>query len=87
MNNDKAFAIFAFSLVAAVASLFAIAVATGIASLPTIAYLVEHGALALFIRSGYKSLDGSNPIIDFLEFYGWKTPEARAEAPSDALPA
>ena len=57
MNNDKAFALFAFSLVAAVASLFAVAVATGIASLPTLAYIIEHGALGLFIRSAYKSLD------------------------------
>ena len=87
MNNDKAFAIYALALVAAVGCLFSIAVATGIASIPTIAFIVEHGALAIFIRSAYKSFDGSNPIVDFLEFYGWKTPEARVEIPAHALPA
>jgi len=87
MNNERAFAVFAFSLVAAVGCLFCIAVAAGIASLPTIAFIVEHGILALFIRSGYKSLDGSNPIVDFLEFYGWKTPEVQVERPAGALPA
>ena len=87
MNDDKAFAIYALALVAAVGCLFSIAVATGVASLPTVAFLVEHGTLGLFIRTGYKSFDGSNPIVDFLEFYGWKTPEGRTGIPANALPA
>jgi len=87
MNHDKAFAIYAFTLVGAVGCLFSLAVATGIASLPTVAFIVEHGALGLFVRAAYKSFDGSNPVVDFLEFYGWKTPEAQVELPSNALPA
>ena len=82
--NDKAFAIFAISLVAAIGSLFTLAVATGIASVPPIAFIVEHVALALGIRTAYKTLDGSNPIVDFLEFYGWKSAE-QTGLPSDAM--
>lgn len=82
--NDKAFAIYALALVAAVGTLFSVAVATGIASVPPIAFIVEHVALGLAIRTAYKSFDGSNPIVDFLEFYGWKSAEGTA-VPSDAL--
>jgi hypothetical protein len=87
MNNDNAFAIYALALVGAVCGLFSIAVATDLASLPTIAFIVEHGALGVCVRAGYKSLDGWNPIVDFLEFYGWKTPEDQVEISADALPA
>ncbi len=87
MNHDRAFAIFSLALVAAVGCLFSIAVATGIASAPTVSFIVEHAALGLCFRAAYKSLDGSNPIVDFLEFYGWKTPEAQVALPADALPA
>ncbi len=87
MNNDKAFAIYALALVAAVCGLFSIAVATDVASLPTLTFIVEHGALGLLLRAAYKSLGGWNPIVDFLEFYGWKTPEDQVEIPADALPA
>lgn len=82
--NDKAFGIFAISLVAAIGSLFSLAVWTGIASVPPIAFIVEHVALAVALRSSYKTLDGSNPIVDFLEFYGWKSAEERG-VPSDAM--
>ncbi len=82
--NDKAFAIFAISLVAAIGSLFTVAVATGIAAVPPIAFIVEHVALGLAIRTAYKSFDGSNPVIDFMEFYGWKSAE-QAAPPSDAM--
>ncbi len=74
-------------MVAAVGCLFSIAVATGIASAPTVAFIVEHATLGLCFRAAYKTLDGSNPIVDFLEFYGWKTPEAQVGLPADALPA
>lgn len=83
--NDKAFALYATCLVAAVISLFTVTVSVGIASVPPIAFIVEHVALALAIRTAYKSFDGSNPIVDFLEFYGWKSaPEAPAEAMAQA---
>ncbi len=85
MTNDKAFALYALALITAVGSLFCVAVATGIASIPPMAFIIEHVALAVFIRSAYKSFDGTNPVVDFLEFYGWKTPAI--QAPADALPA
>jgi hypothetical protein len=83
--NDNAFALYVLALVTAVGSLFTLAVLTGIASVPPIAFMVEHVILALAIRTAYKSFDGSNPIVDFLEFYGWKSASETAEVPADAL--
>ena len=85
MNNDKAFAIYALTLVTMLAAVITFAVTGGIATVPGVAFLVEHLALALAIRTAYKTLDGTNPVVDFLEYAGWKTP-AVVEAP-DAVPA
>ena len=85
MNNDKAFAIYAFTLTGAVFSLFAILMATGVAGAPGLAFGVEHASLGLLIRSGYKSLDGGNPIVDFLHYTGWMTTEENA-LPANAIP-
>lgn len=84
-NNDKAFAIYAFVLIGMLLTVLTIAVAGGIAAVPGVAFLVEHVALALTIRAAYKSFDGSNPVVDFLEFYGWKTPETSGVP--DGMPA
>jgi hypothetical protein len=82
MDNDKAFAIYAFALVGGVLLAITLAVTGGVASLPGIAFIVEHVGLGLVVRATYKSFDGSNPVVDFLEFYGWKTaPEGARQMP------
>ena len=86
MENDKAFALYAFALVGAVIGMFGLSVTVGIASLPTLGFLVEHAALALVIRASYKSFGGSDPVVEFLEYYGWKT-ASEATLPEGALPS
>ena len=86
MSSDKAFAIYALTLVGAVVSLFATVVALGFASPPGLAFTVEHVGLGLLIRSSYKSLDGGNPIVDFLHYTGWMSTGDSA-APAGAVPS
>jgi hypothetical protein len=86
MNSDKAFAIYAFTLVGAVASLLTTTVASGVASLPSAAFILEHVALALAIRTSYKCFGGANPVVDFLEYTGWRTAR-EATAPAGAMPS
>lgn len=87
MNHDKAFAIYAVALVAGVFTVIATAVNLGIASAPDLSFMMKELVLAVGLRAAYKSLDGSNPLVDFLEFYGWKTPEAEAGVPAHAVPS
>ena len=83
MDKDRAFAIYAIVLVTCVFSLLVATVFSGIAGVPTAAFILQDLGLGLAIRTAYKTFDGSNPLVDFLEYTGWKTPEL---APADALP-
>lgn len=86
MNHDKAFAIYAVALVGAVFMLLSTSVFVGIASAPELSFMIKELVLGLAIRTAYKSFDGSNPFVDFLEYTGWKTVEGELGAPSDAMP-
>jgi hypothetical protein len=86
MGNDKAFAMYAFTLVGAVLCLFATVVSLGIASVPSLGFIVEHAAIGLAIRTGYKSLDGGNPVVDFLHYTGWMSAD-EAGPPAGAIPS
>jgi hypothetical protein len=86
MNSDKAFAIYAFTLVGGVVSILTATIATGVASLPPAAFLLEHVALALAIRTAYKCFGGANPVVDFLEYTGWRTAR-EATSPAGAMPS
>ena len=85
-SNDRAFAIYALTLVGAVVSLFATVVALGFASPPGLAFTVEHVGLGLLIRTSYKSLDGGSLIADFLRYTGWMSTDEGA-APAGAMPS
>ena len=58
MNRDKAFAIYALTLIAAVASVITASVMAGVAALPSPLMFIEHVALGLTIRAAYKYIGG-----------------------------
>ena len=71
--NDKAFATYVAALVTLIGSTLTLLVYSGVANLPPASFLIEHAAVGLAFRASYKSFGGWNPIVDFLEFYGWKS--------------
>jgi len=78
MYDDKNFAIYALGLIGAVACILTGTVVFGIASAPPVGFLTEHLAVALAIRTSYKSLGGADWIHDFLEYTGMVTGNAMA---------
>jgi len=58
MDRDKAFAIYAITLICAVASVITASVMAGFATLPSPMMFVEHVALGLGIRFAYKWVGG-----------------------------
>ncbi len=70
LKDDKIFASYALSLIAAVVCMLAVLVYSQVATAPTAAAFMEHLAVGLLFRGAYKSLDGSNFIRETLEFTG-----------------
>ena len=70
MTSDRAFAIYAFGLIAGIFSLITATVLIGISAAPSLDFVVEHVGMGLLVRGSYKSFDGSNWIRDFLEYTG-----------------
>ena len=58
MDNDKAFAAFAFLVAAGLTTVLAICIGLGITSLPAPLVLAEHVLLSLLIRGAYKGIGG-----------------------------
>ena len=58
MDRDKAFGIYAITLICAVASVITASVMAGFATLPSPMMFVEHVALGLGIRFAYKWVGG-----------------------------
>lgn len=75
MSNDKVFGIYALGLIGMVAATWAALVAVGVATLPSMAFLVEHVALGLSLRAAYKSFAGFDWLYRGLELAGFMTPE------------
>jgi hypothetical protein len=57
VENDKAFAAYAFTLVAGIGTLVTVML-SGAGPLPSALALLEHVVLSLMIRASYKSLGG-----------------------------
>ena len=77
MDNDKAFASYALGLIlvtAFVATGAMVATGLGLIYHPA-ALVIEHLALGITFRAAYKSLDGSNWILDILHSTGMITPQ------------
>lgn len=81
MNRDKAFAIYAITLICAVASVITASVMAGFATLPSPLMFVEHVALGLGIRFAYKWVGG----IDVADWTIFGEPIAAAPAAAEAV--
>ena len=58
MDNDRAFAAYAITLFAVIASALTASVLAGFATAPSPLVFLEHVALGLAIRASYKSIGG-----------------------------
>jgi hypothetical protein len=77
MDNDRLFATYSLGLITltAVVAVWAMAATGfGLAAHPA-ALVIEHLALGITYRAAYKSLDGSNWILDGLHATGMLTPQ------------
>ena len=70
MQDDKTFAVYALSLIGGVALLLTTLVLVQVTTLPSLGVFVEHASLGLLFRASYKSLDGTNPLVDVLRVWG-----------------
>ncbi len=88
MDNDRAFMIYAVTLMTGLAAVLSSLVLAGIAQVPAAALFIEHLALALVIRGAYKSFGGFEWIHSVAEFSGWITEGAKeATAPQSGAQA
>lgn len=86
MDNDKAFAIFALTLLLGMASvLTAVMTFTEGASLPSPLVFVEHVAMGLAIRAAYKGFGGFS--WDDWSVLGDRVADARATEPASGITA
>jgi hypothetical protein len=83
LDRNKAFAIYALTLIAGLASVITASLIAGFATLPSPMMFVEHVALGLGIRAAYKYIGGAD-VSDWT-FTGEPIPAAVEAA--DALPA
>jgi hypothetical protein len=82
MDNDKTFATYALGLItltAVVATTAMWATGLGLTAHPA-ALVIEHLTLGITFRAAYKSLDGSNWILDVLHATGMLTPSEESTA-------
>ena len=83
MDNDRVFAPYAFTLIAAITSVITASVVAGFAVLPSTGVFLEHLAMSLGFRGLYKSFGGFDWVYATAEFAGMITAEA-AEATAPA---
>jgi len=83
LDRNKAFAIYALTLIAAVASVITASLIAGFATLPSPIVFVEHVALGLGIRAAYKYIGG----FDLSDWTLSGEPIPVAVEAADAMPA
>jgi hypothetical protein len=88
LDNDRVFATYACTLIAAITSVLAASVLAGFAVLPSTGVFLEHLAMSLGFRALYKSFGGFDWLYATAEFAGMITAEAaEASAPSGGAQA
>ena len=70
MDNDRAFTLYALTLIAIIGSVITASVASGIATLPTAGVFLEHLALSLGFRTAYKSFGGFDWVYEWADTLG-----------------
>jgi hypothetical protein len=70
VSNDRAFTIYALTLVAIIGSVITASVMTGIAMLPSAGVFLEHLALSAGFRAAYKSFGGFDWLYELADAVG-----------------
>ena len=73
MDNDRIFAAYTLSLVAAVASMITASILAGFTTLPTAGVFIEHLVMSLGLRAAYKSIGGFEWLTAAAEAVGFIT--------------
>ena len=87
MQNDKAFVVYALTLLVGISTVATLVVSSGASSFPTPLYFIEHVTLGLMVRGYYKSFDGTgglcavaNGVRSYLGLQGDALPASAATA-------
>jgi hypothetical protein len=70
LENDRAFTVYALTLIGIIGSVITAAVARGIATLPTAGVFLEHLALSVGFRTAYKSFGGIDWVYTLADALG-----------------
>ena len=86
MENDKYFSIYAFTILAGLASVLTASMMAGFASMPSPMVFIEHLAMSLTVRAAYKSFGwnwgpwtfgiGARPVAETVSVPQTATPAA-----------
>ena len=85
MDNDRAFTVYALTLIGIIGSVITASVMTGIATLPTAGVFLDHLALSVGFRTAYKSFGGIDWVYTLADTFGLY--ERRAVLPALAAEA
>jgi hypothetical protein len=85
LANDRAFTVYALTLIAIITCVITATVVTGIATLPTAGVFLEHLALSAGFRAAYHSLDGIDWLYELADAVGLYERGAGAFAPEASL--
>jgi len=81
VQSDRAFTLYALTLIALVGSVITASVSAGIATLPTAGIFFEHIALSIGFRAAYKSFGGVEWVYDLADALGLYESPADAASP------
>jgi hypothetical protein len=85
VDNDRAFTVYALTLVAIIGTVITASVMSGITTLPTAGVFLEHLALSAGFRAAYKSFGGLDWLYELADAVGLY--ERRLAASAGALGA
>jgi hypothetical protein len=70
VDNDRAFTVYALTLIAIIGTVITASVASGITTLPSAGVFLEHLALSAGFRAAYKSFGGFDWLHDLADAIG-----------------
>ena len=70
MSNDRAFTVYALTLIALITSVISASVLSGIATLPSAGVFLEHLALSVGFRAAYHSFGGIDWLYELADALG-----------------
>ena len=70
MDNDRAFTVYALTLIAIIGTVITASVVSGITTLPSAGVFLEHLALSAGFRAAYKSFGGFDWLYELADAIG-----------------